>query len=64
MDRIDEMIANFDKCDCPKRYLNSCPPRAAGNDCDNFCPFVEAVDMLKELKEYREHRLCHCKKGE
>jgi len=27
----------------------------AGNDCDNFCPLVETVDMLKELKNRREH---------
>lgn len=40
------------------------PRYGMGNDCDNFCPFVEAVDMLKELKDYREHRLCHCRKGE
>lgn len=54
MDRIDEIIDQFERCECPKRYLNSCPPRKAGNDCDNYCPFIEAADMLREYKEMKE----------
>lgn len=53
MDRIDEIIVQFDKVECPKDY-EQCPVRVAGNDCDNFCAFPEAADMLRELKKRRE----------
>ena len=53
MDRIDEIIDQFDKAECPKDY-EQCPVRVAGNDCDNFCAFPEAADMLRELKKRRE----------
>ena len=50
MDRLDEIIELFSKAECPKRYKN-CPLAKAGNDCDNYCPFVEAEDMLIEYRE-------------
>lgn len=53
MDRVDEIIDMFVRAECPKRYLNCCPMRKAGNDCDNFCPFIEAADMLREYKELK-----------
>jgi hypothetical protein len=53
MERIDELIDMFSKADCPKQYKN-CPLAVVGNDCDNYCPFVEVVDLLNELKEKRQ----------
>ena len=52
MDRIDEIIDMFEKAECPKRYKH-CPLAVAGNDCDNECLFVEAVDMLKDYKKLK-----------
>lgn len=48
MDRIDEIIDMFQKAECPKRYKNC--PLFKYNDCDNYCPFVEAADMLIDYK--------------
>ena len=52
MDRIDEIIDMFERAECPKRY-KKCPLYVAGNDCDNYCPFVEAADMLKDYKKLK-----------
>jgi len=52
MDRIDEIIGMMEKITCPKNY-KKCPGRVAGNDCDNECLFVEAVDMLKDYKKLK-----------
>ena len=52
MERIDEIIEMFEKATCPKRYKNC--PLYQYNDCDNYCPFTECVDLLYELKERRE----------
>ena len=52
MDRIDEIIGMMEKITCPKSY-KKCPGRVAGNDCDNECLFVEAVDMLKDYKKLK-----------
>lgn len=57
MDRLDEIIDNFERCQCPIRYLNCCPPRKAGNDCDNWCPFIEAAEMLKEYRELKNNKI-------
>ena len=57
MDRLDEIIDNFERCQCPKRYLNCCPPRKAGNDCDNWCPFIEAAEMLREYRELKNNKI-------
>lgn len=48
MDRIDEIIQMFDDAQCPKNYKEC--PLYEHNDCDNYCPFVEASDMLKDYK--------------
>lgn len=48
MERIDEIIKMFDSAQCPKNY-EECP-LYQHNDCDNYCPFVEASDMLKDYK--------------
>ena len=53
MERIDEIIEQFENAECPKD-LEQCPMRVAGNDCDNFCPFVEGADMLKEYKRLKD----------
>lgn len=53
MDRIDEIIEMFEKAECPKEY-ELCPLTVAGNDCDNYCPFTEAADMLTEYKKLLE----------
>lgn len=53
MDRIDELIDMCDRAECPKRYLNCCPMRKAGNDCDNYCPFVEMADIMRDYKRLR-----------
>lgn len=49
MERIDEIIEMLDKAECPKAYKQC--PLFKYNDCDNYCPFVEASDMLKEYRE-------------
>lgn len=49
MERIDEIIDMFDKVQCPEHY-EECPLYPL-NDCDNYCPFVEASDMLKEYRD-------------
>lgn len=53
MDRIDEIINMFEKAECPKRYKN-CPLNKLGNDCDNYCPFTEAADMLKDYRDMKK----------
>lgn len=55
MDRVDELISMCEKAECPKKY-KTCPFDKAGNDCDNYCPFVELVDILKEYKGLKENR--------
>lgn len=52
MDRIDEIIDMFEKATCPRNY-SECPLKVVGNDCDNYCPFTEAADMLKEYKDLK-----------
>lgn len=49
MERIDELIDMFEKADC-----KDCPMTIARNDCNNYCPFVKVVYLLKELKEKRQ----------
>ena len=51
MDRIDEIIDMFENAECPKEYKNC--PLFQCNDCDNYCPFVEAADMLKDYKKIK-----------
>ena len=48
MERIDEIITMFEKAKCPKEYKNC--PLYEMNDCDNYCPFTEAADLLIDLK--------------
>ena len=52
MDRIDEIIEQFENAECPKDY-KQCPMYVAGNDCDNFCPFPEAAEMLQDYKKLK-----------
>ena len=52
MERIDEIIDLFDKAQCPEDW-KKCPLYQGGNDCDNYCPFTEAADMLRDYKKVK-----------
>jgi len=55
MERIDELIEMCEKAKCPKDY-EQCPLYPY-NDCDNYCPFVEIADILREHKMVNEPKL-------
>lgn len=52
MSRVTELIEMFEKAECPSEY-EKCPLYPL-NDCDNYCPFTEAAEMLADYERLKK----------